>query len=80
MLKSDHRELRNSKVKLMWVGGWVGRWWYEMMTETVQISTLLIFWFIDRFIEIFIVVKIRPCQFNHHLYSCSNVHNTIYTL
>ena len=21
MLKSDHRELRNSKVKLMWVGG-----------------------------------------------------------
>ena len=37
MLKSDHRELRNSKVKLMWVvGGW---WWYEMITETVQIST-----------------------------------------
>ena len=26
MLRSDHRELRNSKVKLMWLvgGGWVG--------------------------------------------------------
>ena len=31
------KELRSSKVKLMWV---VGRWWwYEMITKTVQIST-----------------------------------------
>ena len=43
MLRSDHRELGRSQVKLMWVGaGWVGRWvgrWYEMITKTVQIST-----------------------------------------
>ena len=33
------RELRSSKVKLMWVGGWwLWWWWYEIITETVQIS------------------------------------------
>ena len=44
MLKSDHRELSSSKVKLMW---WVGRWWwFTMMTETVKISTESIYRFI----------------------------------
>ena len=43
MLKSDHRGLRNSKVKLMW--WWVSRW-YEMIAETVQILTEFICWFI----------------------------------
>ena len=32
MLKSDYRELRNSKVKFKWVGG--GWWWYEGIAET----------------------------------------------
>ena len=28
-LKSDHRELRNSKVKFMWWWWWWWWWWYE---------------------------------------------------
>ena len=36
MLKSDHRELRNSKVKFKWVG--MGRWWwYEGIVEITEI-------------------------------------------
>ena len=37
MLKSDHWELRNSKVKFKWVGGGGGGggwWWYEGILGT----------------------------------------------
>ena len=34
MLKSDHRGLRNSKVKFRWVGGGGGGWWYEVIIVT----------------------------------------------
>ena len=42
MLKSDHRELRNSKVKVRWVGGggwwW---WWYEgILVTSIQARKL----------------------------------------
>ena len=54
MLKSDHRELRNSKVKFMWVGRLVGLdiWtlsilfdsdWYVMMSLS-QVWTAMKVW------------------------------------
>ena len=54
-MKVASQSKQQSKVKMG--GGKVGRWWYEMMTKTVQISTQSIY----RFIEIF--VEIRPCQY-----------------
>ena len=41
MLRSDHRGLRNSKVKLMWVGGGGGGWVVVCSPSLLQVVELL---------------------------------------